>query len=190
MIKKYDFILASSSPRRKTILKNCGFKFKIKHPKVEELNLKDPIKSALENSTKKAKHISEKNKNTTVLAADTIVIYKGKVLGKPKTKKEALKMLLKLNNAKHEVVTAYAIFKNKKKLFLNYVKTEVYFGNFSKKDYVKYIKTNEAMDKAGSYGIQGKAIKFIKKIKGSYSNVVGLPIYELIKDFEKIGIKI
>lgn len=189
MIKNYDFILASSSPRRKSILKNAGFKFKIKCPKVEEVNLKDPKKSALKNSKIKAKEVSEKHKAFVVLAADTIVVHKGKVLGKPKTKKEALAMLLKLNNSKHEVFTAYSIFKNGKNMFSKLVKTEVYFGKFSKKDYLSYVKTNEPMDKAGAYGIQGKAIKFIEKIKGSYLNVVGLPLYEILKDFEKIGIK-
>lgn len=182
------FILASSSPRRKLLLKTQGYKFSILNPSVKEIKEKSPTKSVVTNSYNKALKISKIYKEEIILSADTIVVYKNEILEKPKNKKEALIMLKKLNNKKHTVITAYIVMKNLKVLEKKLVKSEVYFGNFKDIDYINYIKTKEPFDKAGGYGIQDKGAKFIKKIKGSYSNIVGLPIFEVVKSLKKVGI--
>ena len=191
---KYDFILASSSPRRIEMLTKQGYSFKkVVSGADESSSSKDPKKNALEVCLRKAKLVAVKNPNTLILAADTIVVLEKEVLGKPKNKKDALNMLMKLNDNIHTVITAFVIGSFRQGTFKKYchkaVSSKVRFGSFPKEEYVRYIETKEPMDKAGAYGVQNIGSRFIEHIEGSYTNVVGLPLYEVTKALKKLGIK-
>lgn len=194
-MKKTCLILASSSPRRIQMLKEQGYKFKIVKPLSSEVNcLKIGARlSALNNSTAKALCASKKNDNCVILSADTVVVLKDHILGKPKNKKDALRMLTTLNNKTHSVLTAYTVLVKKDKktkiMVEEIVESKVVFGNFDKQDYLEYVNSEEPMDKAGAYAIQGLGAKFVKEVMGSYSNVVGLPLFEVIASLKKAGVK-
>lgn len=179
------FILASASPRRKQLLNQANYIFDIV---VSDILENDNPK---ENSFNKAKTVALLHPTRIILSADTIVICDGKILGKPKDEDDALKMLLTLNNNMHTVITSFCILSfNNKIEFIEHknVKSKIWFGNFSSDQYKSYIKTKEPMDKAGAYGIQEIGSIFIKKITGSYTNIVGLPMYEVSIALQKIGI--
>jgi septum formation protein len=128
-----------------------------------------------------------------ILSADTVVVLNNRILGKPKNVKDALKMLKKLNNKTHSVLTAYTVLaKNNGKIKIvdeKIVESKVHFGNFSDQDYIDYVKTKEPLDKAGAYAVQGLGARFVKEVKGSYSNVVGLPLFEVMNSLKKAGVK-
>jgi septum formation protein len=176
------------------MLKEQGYKFKIIKPLCSEVNchIKGPRLSALNNSTDKAIWVSRNNSNCVILSADTVVVIKDHILGKPKNKKDALRMLCSLNNKTHSVLTAYTVLVkngNKAKIMAEaIVESKVTFGNFTKNDYVEYVNTDEPMDKAGAYAIQGLGARFIKEVNGSYSNVVGLPLLEVMNSLKKAGV--
>lgn len=180
-------ILASQSPRRKDLLHQIGYS-----PICLPVDIDESISSdekphaycqrlALE---KARKGWIQSQNHIPVLGSDTIVVYNNEILGKPKDEKDAFSMLMKLSNARHHVMTAVAIkSENCEEVVLQ--TSEVTFDKISEKDIRKYIATKEPMDKAGSYGIQGAAAVWIKNISGSYSGIMGLPLYEtaqLIKD--------
>ncbi|WP_058485500.1 nucleoside triphosphate pyrophosphatase [Defluviitalea phaphyphila] len=187
-------ILASSSPRRKMLLEQIGIPFNIIISNVEEIinsNI-SPSELVKSLSKQKAENVSNNLKGDfIVIGADTVVVYKGKILGKPKDKKEAFCMLSMLQGNIHEVYTGITIIRTKDKLIKTGVeKTEVYMRELSSDLINSYIETNEPMDKAGAYGIQGKGAVLIDKIHGDYNNVVGLPLNLLSKLLEEIGINI
>lgn len=194
-LSKNQFILASSSPRRMELLKTQGYKFKVIKPNIDEiLNHKKMSASsvAIKNSRTKAIYLSEEYKNAIILSADTIVVLNGEILGKPNSRIQSLNMLLKLNNKRHYVITAYTILKIRNgKIYVieeKTVKSEVTFGDFSRQEYIKYIKSKEPLDKAGAYAIQGLGARFIKDFKGSYTNIVGLPLFEVMHGLKKAGV--
>jgi len=193
-MKNIYFILASSSPRRIQMLKEQGYRFKIVKPLCSEVNchIKGARLSALSNSTAKAVCVAKRNDDCVILSADTVVVLKDHILGKPKNKKDALKMLNTLNNKTHSVLTAYTVLVKKdgktKIMMEAVVESKVVFGNFSKSDYLEYVNTGEPMDKAGAYAIQGLGARFVKKVTGSYSNVVGLPLFEVMNSLKKAGV--
>jgi len=177
-----QLILASSSPRRKEILEGIGVEFKVMSSDIEEkVNLElSPPEIAKQLAYLKAKDISNKiSGDYVVIGADTIVEYND-VLGKPKNTEDAYNMLKLLSGQVHRVITAFAVIDcSTKKEFIDYECTKVYFNHISNEQIKKYIATGEPMDKAGAYGIQGKASLFVSKIEGDYFNVVGLPIFKL-----------
>ncbi|NLK62243.1 MAG: septum formation protein Maf [Fusobacteria bacterium] len=182
-------ILASKSPRRKEILTNFGFNINIITENIDEYSDKKKIVDQVkEISYKKAKIISLKYKNEFILAADTVVIYKKHLLGKPKSDDEAFNVLKKLSGKWHKVITAYTLINESKNIEItNYDLTKVKFNKFSDVDIKWYISTKEHCDKAGSYGIQGKGVFMVQKIKGDFYNVMGFPISKFIRDLSKIG---
>ena len=172
-------ILASNSPRRHELLKKLCNNFIIEACDVEEIQIADsPIELAIKNAELKAKIIAAKHENDIVIGADTIVALDKKIFGKPADKNGACEMLRELANKKHEVITGLAIVADKK-IFSTAEITEVYFGEMSDEEISEYVATGEPLDKSGSYALQGGATKFIKKIHGDWTNVVGLPIYKL-----------
>ena len=191
MRKMKTIILASASPRRKEILKITGLKFKVDASDYEEnLNLKlNPHKLARFLSSEKAKIVSRKYKNALIIAADTFIVFKNKILGKPHTEKEAKKMLNSLNNRAHSVITGFTIIDtgNKRKISKS-VETKVWFKKLSQKELDSYVKTKEPLDKAGAYAIQGIGALLIRKIEGDYFNVIGLPLSDLTENLKKFGI--
>lgn len=177
-----EIVLASASPRRKEILEGLGVKFKVISSDIEEKvdERLSPIEIAKGLAYLKAKDISNKiSGDYVVIGADTIVEY-NKVLGKPKNTEEAFNMLRLLSGKAHRVITGFAIIDcSTKKQFIDYESTNVYFDHLSEEQIKKYIATGEPMDKAGAYGIQGRASLFVSKIEGDYFNVVGLPIFKM-----------
>ncbi|MBU5677699.1 septum formation inhibitor Maf [Alkaliphilus sp. MSJ-5] len=177
-----QIVLASTSPRRKEILEGLGVEFKVVGSNIEEKvneNLSPP-EIAKQLAYLKAKDISNKiNGDYVVIGADTIVEY-NKILGKPRNIEEAYSMLKLLSGQVHRVITGFAVIDClTQKEFIDYECTNVYFNHLTDNQIQKYISTGEPMDKAGAYGIQGKASLFVSKIEGDYFNVVGLPIFKL-----------
>ena len=121
-----------------------------------------------------------------VLAADTTVALEGRIFGKPADRKEAAAMLTELSGRSHEVLTAIAL-QNSERLESALSRSEVKFKELSKREIEEYVATGEADDKAGAYAIQGRAARFIAELRGSYSGVMGLPLYELTEALKKIG---
>lgn len=175
-------ILASKSPRRKELLKQIGIPFVVVVSDAEEVsgNSWTPAALVVENAKRKARAVAEKYTDSPVLGADTVVSSEGKIFGKPKDKDEARKMLTALSGKMHEVTTGLALI-NRNEIRTTSVTTKVFFDTMTKADIDAYIATEEPMDKAGAYALQGKAARFIEKIEGSYSNVVGLPLNALIQ---------
>ena len=176
-------ILASSSPQRKKILKDAGYKFEIIHPKISEKNSgKNPSQIVKSLALKKARVV---NRNGIIIGADTIVVLGGEIIGKPKNKKEARKILRKLSGSKHYVYTGVAIVDTvNKRDIVDYEKTEVQFRKLSEEDIENVC--GKYLDKAGAYSIQSKNDRFVKNIKGDYLNVVGFPLKKFQKMLKKL----
>lgn len=183
-----QLILASASPRRKEILERAGISFTIMQPDEKESNFSNLSVSKLVKALAKEKAQNVVNKidrDCLVLGADTLVYLKGKILGKPSSIQDAYAMLESLSGRTHTVISGVCLLTKEGFERVFTVKTKVKFMKLSKKDIEDYIATKEPFDKAGGYGIQGYASKFIKKIKGDYYNVMGLPlssVYSVIKE--------
>ncbi len=186
-------ILASASPRRKEILEITGLKFDICVSDYEEdLSLKlNPRELARFLSRKKAETVAHKYKDTIIIAADTFIVFKNRLLGKPHTEKEAEKMLKMLNGKAHSVITGFTIMDtgSGKKLSRS-VETKVYFKRLSLNEIRAYVRSKEPLDKAGAYAIQGLGAVFIEKIDGDFFNVVGLPLCALTESLKRFGVNV
>ncbi|MGL4403204.1 MAG: Maf family protein [Fusobacteriaceae bacterium] len=185
-------ILASKSPRRKEILENFGFSFKVETPDVEESSLKFGIKDQIEDiSRKKAMAIGNKFPNEYIVSADTVVVIKGEILGKPRDEKEAFNMLTLLSGKSHKVITAYSIYNFEKKVDITKsIETEVKFRELTREIIDWYIASKEPMDKAGAYGIQGKGAMLVESINGDFFSVMGFPIGDFVENIQKIGVEL
>lgn len=175
-------ILASASPRRRELLGEITSDFKVIPSEVDE-NLPagfTPKKVPLYLSKIKALDIAKDYPQDTVIGADTVVISENKILGKPKDRTDAYNMLKNLSGKKHKVITGCTVVKNGAIKSFSVV-TTVRFRKLTNAEIEEYLATDEPYDKAGSYGIQGKGGAFVKKIKGDYFNVVGLPVKKLKK---------
>lgn len=181
-------ILASSSPRRKEILERFNVNFEIMVSGVDEdFNIEeDPSKVVKLLALRKCKDIANKCRDgDIVIAADTIVYY-DKILGKPKDRKDAFHMINSLNGKTHSVMTGLAIIEvNSGKTIVDYEVTKVKFRDLNIGKIERYLDTEEYVDKAGAYGIQGYGEILVESIDGSFSNVVGLPISKLDKILEE-----
>lgn len=180
-------ILASLSPRRKTLLKLITEDFSCISENIPEIipDDLDILKAPEFLALKKAEAVAVFHPEDTVIGADTAVFLDKKLLGKPKDKREAEKMLLSLSGKEHFVITGCAVIKGEVKKSFS-VKTAVKFRTLSINEIRDYIENSNPLDKAGSYGIQDKGALFVEKIKGDYYNVVGLPVsrlYEVLKSF-------
>ena len=185
-----SFILASASPRRRELLGELIRDFEVIPSEVDEKLLKgeSPEDHVLRLSREKALEISRGNPGRWVLGADTVVIIDGKMLGKPRTPGEAKQMLGMLSGREHRVITGFAIVKGGEGVIVNdAVESSVIFKDISRDEMDWYIRTNEPYDKAGGYAVQGKASFFIKEIRGSYTNVIGLPLCEVVTALKKAG---
>ncbi|RPI34745.1 MAG: septum formation inhibitor Maf [Nitrospiraceae bacterium] len=186
-------ILASASPRRKEILGITGLKFSVCAGDYEEdlaLPLK-PRELARFLSLKKAEAVSHKYTNAIIIAADTFIVFKDKLLGKPHTDTEAEKMLELLNGRAHSVITGFTVMDTGtgKKLSRS-VETKVYFKRLSPQEIRAYVRSKEPLDKAGAYAIQGLGAVFIEKIEGDFFNVVGLPLCALTESLKRFGVDV
>lgn len=179
-------ILASGSPRRKQLLSQLDVPFEIKVADIDEqINPNNPLKEEIEKlSFLKAHEVFKDNEDAVVIGADTIVTIDDKVLGKPRSKEEAKEMLNLLQDNKHTVITAVTIM-DKEHHDTFSVLSDVYFYPMSEMEIDEYIKTEEPMDKAGAYAIQGIGSKFIKKIDGDYYAIMGFPIGEVYRKLQR-----
>ena len=174
--------LASASPRRKELLQQIGVEFEQISACVDETPL--PGEAPLEYVRRLAQAKAQAGLESLsgmaaapVLGSDTTVVLAGKILGKPENQQHAIDMLLALSNQTHQVITAVALASSAETTVTHAI-TEVTFGAISEQEALTYWNTTEPKDKAGAYGIQGLGAVFVKRIEGSYSAVVGLPLYE------------
>lgn len=167
-------ILASNSPRRQELLTMLGYTFEVRPSDCDESsNIRNPRKLVEELSKRKAKTVIC-NSDDVVIGSDTVVAIGRDILGKPKDELDAVNMLQKLSGRTHNVHTGVTIIKDKT-VITKSISCKVKFRRLSKKEILDYVSTGEPMDKAGAYGIQGKASAFIPKINGDYFSVVGFP---------------
>ncbi len=184
-----NIVLASKSPRRKELLSLLDLDFEIITADIDEtmnpsLAVTDEVARI---SYEKALAVANNTYgNTVIISADTVVEFNGRVMGKPKDKLDAFNMLKSLSGNTHKVHTAVTVLSGDKHE-TRVITTAVTFRDITDEEITAYIKTGEPMDKAGSYGIQGRGSKFVSKIVGDYFNVVGLPVCELslmLKNFD------
>lgn len=190
MTENETIVLASASPRRQELLRQIGCAFRVVVSDAEELSGDgiSPDRLAAENARRKAKDVAAKEGgNVPVLGADTVVAVDGMILGKPKDAADAARMLRLLSGRQHFVFTGIALA-YKGEVYEDVVRTEVWVDELSDGEIAAYISTGEPMDKAGAYAVQGRAAKYIPRIDGSFSNVVGLPLHAVMKLARKAGI--
>lgn len=181
-MKLPSLILASASPRRAELLRECGYEFSVLTSPVEELAPEHLTAQELcqLNAHRKARAVAKKSPDSLVLAADTLVFLGKEVLGKPASKPDALKMLLRLQGRTHQVVTGVILLHlrtHRESMFA--VCTDVRFRSLSERDAEAYLEKINPLDKAGGYAIQEHGEMIVEEISGSYTNVVGLPLERL-----------
>jgi len=184
-------ILASKSPRRRYLLEQAGLVFRVIPSNIDESSvaLSTPEIYARVLSEAKANDVARKYPDKWIIGADTIVLKEGAILGKPSSQSEARTMLRRLSGQTHQVLTGYAICcLTKQRMFSETIKTDVLFKNLTDEEIEWYIQTKEPFDKAGAYAIQGLGTFLVKSINGSYANVVGLPVCEVLEFLIKEGI--
>jgi septum formation protein len=184
-------ILASSSPRRKSLFQLAGFEFDVIDSNYDENNevYTIPEIQALELAQKKAMKVAESISDGIVVGADTIVVLDNEIIGKPEDANHAKAMLKKLSGKTHTVYTGYAILEKPGLQYVNeYDKTKVTFRDLTDKEIEDYVNTGSPLDKAGAYGIQDQGAVFVTKVDGCFYNVMGFPIshfYVSLRDFLK-----
>lgn len=181
-------ILTSASPRRRELLTQAGFSFEVKVSDADEIiTEKEPDKIVKELALVKACAVAASETKALIIGADTIVTVDGKILGKPRDAEEAFSMLSMLQGRTHQVYTGVALITKEEGLQKSHVfseKTDVHMYPMTEQEIREYIATGEPLDKAGAYGIQGRAAVYIRKIEGDYNNVVGLPISRLYQELK------
>ena len=203
-----QMILASASPRRKELLEQIGAEFVICPAKGEEVITEtDPSAVVMELSRQKAEEVASgvltyneqhadlaTPQNILVIGADTVVAYENQILGKPKDEEDARRMLTMLSGKTHSVYTGVTfVFIDKEGRtgeHCFFEKTDVSLYPLKEEEIERYIQSGDPMDKAGSYGIQGRFAIHIKEIRGDYNNVVGLPVARLYQELQKLGVSI
>ncbi len=200
---KPQIYLASSSPRRQQLLDQIGIKYQVVQPDVEESPLtgESPVDYAIRVAIEKARCgfdiLSLGTTNSPwpllpVLGADTVVTLNNKIIGKPNNKTDGIDMLAQLSGKCHDVITAVALVTQKKEqtvICTTHCKSSVTFRLITKEECELYWSSKEPHDKAGGYAIQGIAAIFISRLAGSYSGVMGLPLFESAKLLQDFGIK-
>ena len=187
---KTEIVLASASPRRSELLESAEIAFQVVPGEIDESPLPGelPADHVQRLSREKAVDVAERTEGRYFIGADTIVACDGEIMGKPKDSADAFRMLRKLSGISHEVITGYTVYDKKWHDFLTAaVITKVYFKSLRDEEIDAYIATGCPFDKAGAYAIQGGAAYMVRKIDGSYSNVVGLPLCEVVETLQRMG---
>lgn len=185
-------ILASESPRRRQLLETLGIAFVCIRPEIaEEIKSGESARQAAERLAKqKADSVEILDKDSLIIAADTVVLCAGKILGKPINEEEAYEMLSLLSGRSHEVISAVCLKKGFNESEVQSEITTVFFRKLSQEEILGYIATGEPFDKAGGYGIQGKGSVLVTRIEGCYFNVVGMPLSRLYEMLKKQNIEV
>jgi septum formation protein len=199
-IPERGIYLASRSPRRRELLSQIGVRYHLllfrdrvgEQADVDETTLSGEAPAAYVERMARAKaeagwrRMLQRNLPIApVLAADTTVAFEGRIFGKPASREQAEEMLGTLSGKRHEVLTAVAV-KNHEQLEFALSSSEVLFKTLSRDEIAQYVASGESDDKAGAYGIQGRAARFVVELRGSYSGVMGLPLYETSQLLEKL----
>ena len=184
-------ILASASPRRAEILRSAGIAFGVLSSAVDETPIpgEAPQELVQRLAFAKAELVAARAVGPAiVIAADTVVVLEGEILGKPRTSEDARQMLEKLSGRTHTVLTGVTLIRLPDVERREFVEaTQVHFALMSNEEILKYLASGEAFDKAGAYAIQGMAGRFIPRIDGCYFNVVGLPLARLCEELAELG---
>ena len=184
-------ILASASPRRAEVLRNAGIQFSVLSSAVDETPVpgESPQDLVRRLALSKAELVAARAVGPAiVIAADTIVVLEGAILGKPRTSEDARQMLAKLSGRTHTVMTGIWLIRLPDVERREFIETtHVHFASMSKEEIEKYLSSGEPFDKAGAYAIQGSGGRFIPRIDGCYFNVVGLPLARLCKELTELG---
>ena len=185
------FILASQSPRRRELLAMLGLEFEIFTADIDETM--DPALSAEEAVAavceRKARAVGEGHPGRLIVAADTIVVVDGKILGKPHCEDEARQMLHSLSGRSHRVMTGFCLWRDGA-CETHVETTKLWFRDLSDGEIDAYVATGSPMDKAGAYGIQDQAAVFVQRLEGDYYNVMGLPLCALTQALRKWGVEV
>jgi nucleoside triphosphate pyrophosphatase len=183
-------VLASASPRRRELMEAAGFAFDVDVSDVDEAREPDepPGRYVLRLARTKAETIAKRYEDRPVIGADTVVVIADEVLGKPRDTSEARRMLERLSGQVHQVLTGVALVAGGQ-TFAELDQTSVWMSELRPDEIDWYLQSGEPMDKAGAYAIQGLASRFIPRIQGSYSNVVGLPVATLYQLLRRAGIR-
>ncbi|WDP93050.1 MAG: septum formation protein Maf [Desulfobacter sp.] len=192
IINTEKIILASGSPRRKELMQTAGLVFDIIPADIDESSIPfngDPGAYVQNLSARKAEAIAMNHPNAWTVGADTIVVADNTILGKPRDKNDAVAMLTALSGRNHSVFTGFSVIRPAGDIsFTQSVETIVTFKPLSREEILWYAGTQEPYDKAGGYGIQGIGSFMVQEIAGSYSNVVGLPVCELIQTLAQLRV--
>ncbi len=182
-------ILASGSPRRKELLEQIGVTFEIYKAEGEEkITSAVPAEAVKELSLQKAQEVAEKCSGDVIIGADTVVAVQGKILGKPKDRADAIRMLELLQGRDHEVITGVAVILRRSGRLIRFAETTlVRVYPMTRGQIERYVDSGEPMDKAGAYGIQGRFAAYVAGIEGDYNNVVGLPVGRLYQELRTEG---
>ncbi|ARF16221.1 Maf family protein [Sporosarcina ureae] len=184
-------VLASSSPRRKELLQLAGIDFTVRPSDVDEdvpFTLEEPYEYAVRLSERKALAVVE-SEEEIIIAADTIVVKNGRVFPKPANDAQAIDFLMELSGELHEVITGVTILANGKTIQFAGL-SQVKFRNLDEELVYAYVKSGDASDKAGAYGIQTQGMLFVENMVGDYQNIVGLPISDLVNRMRQEGLLI
>lgn len=187
-----SIVLASASPRRQELLSQLGLSFSVRAPNIDESGAGECSPGTLVETLSRAKtmHLARDcTPQDCIIAADTVVVLDGQILGKPSTEEDAFQMLRALSGRSHKVFTGLTVQQGKR-IVTTHEMTTVHFRPLSDQTIRQYIKTGEPMDKAGAYGIQGYGALLVLGIQGDYFNVVGLPLGRLSEALSSFGIDI
>jgi septum formation protein len=193
MDQNRKIVLASASPRRKELLEKIGLDCSVDPSDFREDLRPDLKPEGLVKylSIGKASSVALKHPDAIVIAADTIGVLRGKIIGKPHTEEEARRMLLMLSGKSHRVITGFTIIDSaSQKSITRIVETRVYIKQLSPLEIFSYVQTGEPLDKAGAYAIQGLGAVIVRKIVGDYYNVMGLPLNSLVESLKEFGVNI
>jgi len=189
---KIHLVLASASPRRRDLLSAIGIHFQVVPANIDEgaADNESPATHVKRLALAKARQVSEKIPDLWVLGADTIVVKDEQILGKPRNKQDAKRMLSILSHATHTVYTGYALVhaRQPKREKIRHVRSSVLIRRLAPEEIAAYVGTGEPMDKAGAYAVQGIGAAIVERVSGSYTNVVGLPLCEVAQDLKELGI--
>lgn len=183
-------VLASGSPRRKKLMEQIGLEFEIVESNFDEdsINLADPIELAKFLALKKAETVAARYDDAIIIGADSLVIFKGQALGKPKTAAEAKRVLRELSGVENEAITGYCLIDTKNKTVVNkHSQAIVKFRTLSDAEIDEYVATGEPLEMAGSYGLMDKGAVLMESTNGNFYSVVGLPINEVYVELKKMG---
>ena len=177
-------VLASTSPRRADLLRQIGFEFQIQPSQVAEPEIEhtSPTIAVQNLALAKAKAVAAELKKGLVIGADTVVVVNQQVVGKPDSDQDAIGILTRLSGNHHEVITGVALVDIDRGREVVWAETTVvYFRKLRQSEIEEYVRSGEASDKAGAYGIQGRGAAFVERVEGCYFNVVGLPLASLVE---------